>query len=70
MPSLVNTDTLVCELPTHDSLFLLTRSDFDDSKKDQKPKPKEGVKVRTVTVIDLVTIAISTCFKTIFKRKK
>ena len=29
----------------------LTRSDFDDSKKDKKPKPKDGLKVRTVTVI-------------------
>ena len=46
MPSLVNTFTLVCELPTPDSLFLLTRSDFDDSKKDKKPK--DGVKLRTV----------------------
>ena len=27
-------------------LNLLTRSDFDDSKKDKKPKRKEGVKVR------------------------
>jgi len=26
--------------------LLLTRSDFDDSKKDKKPKRKEGVKVR------------------------
>ena len=33
----------------------MTRSDFDDSKKDKKPKPKHGVKVRTVTVnIDVI----------------
>ena len=31
--------------------MILTRSDFDDSKKDKKPKPKDGVKVRTVTMI-------------------
>ena len=48
---------------------ILTRSDFDDSKKDKKLKPKHGVKGITVTVIvlgmtmndfDLVTIVIST----------
>ena len=31
----------------------MTRSDFDDSEKDKKPKPKHRIKVRTVSAIIL-----------------